>query len=348
MTSPDIDIDESLREQSKLLLRKLKDRQGKLQNIVNISSLSDKNGITASITPKASKGCVDSITNLKEKFDSSLEKTVDKGGKVGKEKLLSLNKTSKRDKDRVKLTRLDNNKENLDEIYGKKSMKSKEVNIRSKSPISRDTNFESSITAESLALNELKAEINGLESGTFDASETCAKRVETPNTVRRRKIIDKNVHVGGNANLNESEILRECEEDFPRLNFSYSNVDDTDLAYLQDKFSSETEPKVIDDEIPVRDIGLEETEVKGYSSRLENPGNSRKIAKFIRETGKPKSILLSTSQRQNKVIFSKIIYNLYQSCGVESHTSTILFTVSLRLLNLSRLMTKPTKTVRPV
>ena len=342
MTSPDIGIDESLREQSKLLLRKLKDRQGKLQNIVNISSLSDKNGITASITPKASKGDVDSITNLKEKFDSSLEKTVDKGGKVGKEKLLSLNKTSKRDKDRVKLTRLDNNKENLDETYGKKSMKSKEVNVRSKSPVSRDTNLESSITAESLALNELKAEINGLESGTFDASETYAKRVETPNTIRRRKIIDKNIHVGGSANLNESEILRECEEDFPRLNFSYSNVDDTDLAYLQDKFSFETEPKVIGDEIPVRDFGLEETEVKGYSSRLENPGNSRKIAKFIRETGKPKSILLSTSQRQNKVIFSKIIYNLYQSCGVESYTSTILFTVSLRLLNLSCLMT-PTK-----
>ena len=306
MTSPDIDIDESLREQSKLLLRKLKDRQGKLQNIVNISNLSDRNGISASFIAKESKDNVDSITNLKEKLDTSLKKTVDKGGKVGKERLLSLNKTTKREKDRVNLTRLDDNKENLDDTYGEKFMKSKEVNVRSKSPISRDTNVDYSVTAESLALNELKAEINGLENGTLDESETYAKRVETPNTVRRRKIIDKNVRVGGAGNLNESEIMRECEADFPKLNFSYSNVNDTDLAYLQNKFdSSDTELKVTDEEIPVRDIDVEETEVKGgYSSRLENPGNSRKIAKFIRETGKPKSILLSTSQRQNKVYFS--------------------------------------------
>ena len=303
MTSPDIDIDESLREQSKLLLRKLKDRQGKLQNIVNISNLTDRNGISASFIAKESKDNVDSVTNLKEKLDTSLMKTVDKGGNVGKERLLSLNKTTKREKDRVNLTRLDDNKENLDDTYGKKFMKSKEVNVRSKSPISRDTNVDYSVTAETLALNELKAEINGLENGTLDESETYAKRVETPNTVRRRKIIDKNVRVGGTANLNESEIMRECEADFPKLNFSYSNVNDTDLAYLQNKFdSSDTELKVTDEVIPVRDIDVEETEVKGgYSSRLENPGNSRKIAKFIRETGKPKSILLSTSQRQNKV-----------------------------------------------
>ena len=303
MTSPDIDIDESLREQSKLLLRKLKDRQGKLQNIVNISSLSDRNRISPSFTAKEPNDNVDSITNLKEKLDTSLKKTVDKGGKVGKEKLLSLNKTTKNDKDRVNLARLDDNKENLDETYGKKFMKSKEVDIRSKSPFSRDTNVDDSVTAESLALNELKAEINGIESGVLDESETYAKKVETPNTVRRRKIIDKNIRVGGTANLNESEILQECEADFPKLNFSYSNVDVTDLAYLQNKFNnSETEPKEIDDEIPVRDFDVDETAVKGgYSSRLENPGNSRKIAKFIRETGKPKSILLSTSQRQNKV-----------------------------------------------
>lgn len=46
----------------------------------------------------------------------------------------------------------------------------------------------------------------------------------TPNAVQRRRIIDKNVKVNGAADLNASELIRECEAEYPRLNYSYNNV----------------------------------------------------------------------------------------------------------------------------
>ena len=303
-----VDIDENLREQSKLLLRKLKDRQGKLQNIVQVSNAPITNGLSTSATCNASKVVENKdqrCTNVKEMLDTSLKKTVDKTARNGKEKLQKLTKHTKKDKEEENYTRL-NDQENFNESYSQKLLKSKELDMRSASPLSREDNMDWS-TADytgSTVLKKLRNEIDteNQVNDVEDESETFAKRAETPNTVRRRKIIDKNVRVGGTGtcNLNESELMRDCEE-FPRLNFSYSNVDDADLQYLQSKFSYDTEPKVIDDEIPVRDTDRQETEVKGYADKLENPGNSRKIAKFIRESGKPKSILLSNSQRQNRV-----------------------------------------------
>lgn len=303
-----VDIDESLREQSKLLLRKLKDRQGKLQNIVNVSTVSSKNGISTSLWDRELQDDPQSATNLKEAFDTSLKKTVNKPSMKSKERLQKLTKT-KQDKERVNYmsTRLDN-KENLKETYGRKSLKSKEVDMTSASPVSRERNLEVSGATEMDVLKEIRADVDSLGNDVKEESETYAKNIETPNTVRRRKIIDKNIRVGGTANLNESEIMRECEEEFPRLNFSYSNVDDSDLKYLQSRFGSDTNPKGAEAEIPVHDSDPEETKVKGYSQRLENPGNSRRIAKFIRETGKPKSILLSTSQRQNKSSSNKVSF----------------------------------------
>ena len=297
-----VDIDENLREQSKLLLRKLKDRQGKLQNIVQVSNVSVTNGLSTSANaPKVVENKDQSCTNVKEMLDTSLKKTVDKTARNGKEKLQKLTKYSKRDKEQENFTRL-NDQENFNESYSQKLLKSKELDMRSASPLSREDNMDWSTDdyTGSTVLKRLRNEIDNQVNDAEDESETFAKRAETPNTVRRRKIIDKNIRVGGTANLNESELMRDCEE-FPRLNFSYSNVDDADLQYLQSKFSNNTEPKVIDDEIPVRDTDRQETGVKGYADKLENPGNSRKIAKFIRESGKPKSILLSNSQRQNRV-----------------------------------------------
>ena len=297
-----VDIDENLREQSKLLLRKLKDRQGKLQNIVQVSNVSVTNALSTSATaPKVVENKDQRCTNVKEMLDTSLKKTVDKTARNGKEKLQKLTKYTKRDKEEENYTRL-NDQENFNESYSQKLLKSKELDMRTASPLSREDNMDFSTDGYtgSTVLKKLRNEIDNQGNDVEDESETFAKRAETPNTVRRRKIIDKNVRVVGSANLNESEIMRDCEE-FPRLNFSYSNVDDADLQYLQSKFSYDTEPKVIDDEIPVRDTDGQETGVKGYADKLENPGNSRKIAKFIRESGKPKSILLSNSQRQNRV-----------------------------------------------
>lgn len=188
------------------------------------------------------------------------------------------------------------NKENLLETSSKKSLHSKEIDLESNDYISRDTNTE---------LSDLRQEIEAecmyeLKDASEANKETVPKGSETPNTVRRRKIIDKNVKVSGTTDLNASELLRECEEDFPRLNYSYSNVEDRDLKFLQERLGTSEDVGVKDTEIPVRDTDPDASD-GNYSKNLGNPGNSRKIAKFIRETNKPKSILLSTSNRQNKV-----------------------------------------------
>ena len=49
-------------------------------------------------------------------------------------------------------------------------------------------------------------------------------------------------------------------------------------------------------------------ETPGYAQNLDDPANSRKIAKFIRDTKKPKSILLSNNtSRLNKVPLLTIV-----------------------------------------
>jgi len=39
------------------------------------------------------------------------------------------------------------------------------------------------------------------------------------------------------ADLNTSELLQECEADYGRLNYSYSEVDDADLNYLKSRMN---------------------------------------------------------------------------------------------------------------
>jgi hypothetical protein len=95
--------------------------------------------------------------------------------------------------------------------------------------------------------------------------------------------------------------LKECEDEYPRLNYSYSNVEDSDLKFWQERLGTGSGVSD-DDDIPVRDTDPISGE-ENYSKNLGNPGNSRKIAKFIKETKKPKSILLSTSNRSNRVRF---------------------------------------------
>ena len=128
-------------------------------------------------------------------------------------------------------------------------------------------------------------------------------KAETPSNVRRRRIIDRNVKVDvpGYVDLNASALIRECEAGMPKLNYSYSHIEDSDLRFLQERLGPDTRQEGQDGETeePVRDMGLEPTET--YSQDLENPGNNRKFAKFIRDVTKPKSILMSTSHRSNKV-----------------------------------------------
>lgn len=97
-------IDDSLREQSKLLLRKLKDRQNKLQDIVNTSLSEDQPSVEPQSAPSITyvkkrvntpkvrtpirrlNGSAEK-KNLKEKLDTSLHKTVtDRSSREGKNK----------------------------------------------------------------------------------------------------------------------------------------------------------------------------------------------------------------------------------------------------------------------
>ena len=184
-------------------------------------------------------------------------------------------------------------KENLVETSPKKSFHSKDLNLESQEYLSRDTNTDLSNLrkeVEEIYMSDLKENVP-------DDTETAVKGSETPNTIRRRRIIDQNVKVNGTANLNASELLKECEDEYPRLNYSYSNVEDSDLKFLQERLGATSDTN---DDIPVRDTDPVAGD-ENYSKNLGNPGNSRKIAKFIKETKKPKSILLSTSNRQNRV-----------------------------------------------
>lgn len=76
-------------------------------------------------------------------------------------------------------------------------------------------------------------------------------------------------------------------------------TEDSDLKFLESRLGTKTDSSATKtDNIPIEDTNTQGT---SYSSNLDNPGNSRTIAKFIRETKKPKSILLSSSNRSNRV-----------------------------------------------
>ena len=95
-------VDDSLREQSKLLLRKLKDKQSKLQDIINTSQCEDQSitetksppSITyvksranrsQTKTPVRRFGKETGEVNVKEKMDTSLQKSVlDRSGREGR------------------------------------------------------------------------------------------------------------------------------------------------------------------------------------------------------------------------------------------------------------------------
>lgn len=84
-----------------------------------------------------------------------------------------------------------------------------------------------------------------------------------------------------------------------RTVISFFQIEDSDLKFLQSRLGTRMEPgSTTEDSVPTQDTNGQGA---SYSSNLDNPGNSRSIAKFIRETKKPKSILLSSTNRSNRV-----------------------------------------------
>lgn len=117
-------------------------------------------------------------------------------------------------------------------------------------------------------------------SSSFDSASlpTSVGQSNTPITVRKRRIIDKNVRV--DSKLSDTELL-ELEADNRGLNFSYSQC-------LED---NETNLKSTEDE--EKDCNKDCCET--YKCHLGDDGNNRKLNQFIKETTiKPKSLLNAT------------------------------------------------------
>lgn len=132
---------------------------------------------------------------------------------------------SKEEKERKNLKNQINgtveDKENFAEACEDKSLKSKFIDVDTEIPEGRDHNAELSDIrreVEEQYLENLKCRAED------DKDSVASGGSATPNTARRRKIIDRNVKVSGPGNLNASSLLQECEDEFPRLNYSYSNV----------------------------------------------------------------------------------------------------------------------------
>ena len=288
-----MDIDQQLQVQSKLLLQKLKARQGKLQN-----SLKNQSN-TSKTSEDDSRELETSTTALKQ----SLIQSAKARERLAKYKVSShANGHQPVHVETIKC----NGDLNTDKTYSKTEMKDKSV-LYKKSLVSGTTNnnftSEKDVSLDEIDDTPLKAFVTATEttpksSKVLRGSEN-TNRPETPNTVRRRKIIDKNVKV--DSNLNESELFR---DEPSGLNFSYSKFNESDLEYLHSKLQESPE-EVLGTGKERFDgaISDEETDFKiRYKSRLVDAGNDRKVAAVAREAVKPKSILAANGPCQLKKV----------------------------------------------
>lgn len=309
-----MDVDEQLRAQSKALLQKLKARQGKLQNIVNYQPSPDE-----------------TLTSYRRKYSED-ETQLDTSTTVYKQ-IEAV--TAKAREKLSKSQQLDNeNKENMNETYTKTSLKQKSIPLKSKEGCeSRDTeSLETRLKKEVQNQERLSKSNKGKDkTKNFDINDKSSldekqklfssanthedsvredwmprnsKSVpsETPAAVRNRRIIDKNVHVG--TDLNETDIA----DDRTRLNYSYSKFDESDLNFLKSRLRQSSD----EDDTPEKVVDgghRSEEDALGYTDRLHDAGNDRKVANFIRDTtSKPKSALLATGPKTLQKSLNKVSF----------------------------------------
>lgn len=110
----------------------------------------------------------------------------------------------------------------------------------------------------------------------------------TPTSVRRRRIIDRNVHV--DSRLSEADLC-ELEKDVRGLNFSYSQQLDEDTLK---KGRLEEQDDVNQNSSSPAEDRAEDPSLTYHRSLLDT-GNNRQLNNFIKDTTiKPKTILNST------------------------------------------------------
>ena len=129
----------------------------------------------------------------------------------------------------------------------------------------------------------------------------------TPTSVRRRRIIDRNVHV--DSKLSEAD-LRELERDVRGLNFSYSQQLDEDTL---EKGHAEEQEDVNQNYRGPADDKVDDPSLIYHKSLLDT-GNNRQLNNFIKDTTiKPKTILNSTQSFSSNFSKQVCICLLYTS-----------------------------------
>ncbi|XP_060085565.1 uncharacterized protein LOC132564947 [Ylistrum balloti] len=293
-----MDIDEQLRAQSKVLLQRLKARQGKLQNVVNYQSDEDTN-LKGKITHKnikninTEKSGGKKCSSREAELDVStiVEKRTINEQPRARQQLARARQNSRKKSNGEKTNKLCNgvltDSNNLNTQNRKQDVGDKELDLKES---------ENSLTAPKVvdADDRLCKQLSNLRS---EVDRSCDADRDTEVKIRR-KIIDKNVKV--DSKFNDSELCREDDES--RLNFSYSKFDESDINYLRSKFGDHPEDT---------DIGKVESNnnAADHERMLQSAGNDRKVANFIRDTmSKPKSILLTTGPKDLKRSLNKVSF----------------------------------------
>lgn len=304
----EMDIDEQLRAQSKVLLQRLKAKQGRLQNIVNYQSSEEdtnlketgKGTMIKSSSVSTKKPDIVKCSSKEAELDVSttVEKRPHNGQPSAREQLAKARQNSRKKSNGDKSDKLTKGiateANNLNTHHQKQDVGRKELALH------KDTDDCATTTPKVVTEeNKLCGQLSNLRSEVKRWRDTDKET----DVKLRRKIIDKNVKV--DSQLNESE----CKEDeHSRLNFSYSKFDESDINYLRSKFG--TSPEDVD-------IGEDEEQTEtsknnnagDHDKMLHSAGNDRKVANFIRDTmSKPKSILMTTGPKDLKRSLSKVSF----------------------------------------
>jgi hypothetical protein len=262
-----MDIDEKLREQSKVLLQKLKAKQGRLQQMLSSSAHEKKNNdpVDTTVEIRSNDTTKRSDTEAIQHYDQeTVRQTLKQNGR-------SQLKASKPNQIQIE------NKENFNQTsHVKRGFKPKEV-------IQEDSN-RGKLHDPSIVYKKASSDVR------YDGKSHNATGGVMQNDVKRKyPLNERNSAVSERRNLISRNVLVEGEEvnDIPTnggLNFSYSRFDESDLDFVKSCMDDSENEKT-----PAR-----------YYNRLEEAGNDKKAAKLVQESFKPKSILQTTGPKSLK------------------------------------------------
>lgn len=265
-----MDIDEKLREQSKVLLQKLKAKQGRLQQMLSTSASDKFNSTKAENTLHENSGDFQTFQHqmtqpkefgVKQQDGETVIRTSKENGrsriKISKPKQIQLE-----------------NKENLNQTsHSKQGLQSKDL--------MQDDSKKGKIYDPSIPYRKASSQ-RDVENETrkkYSSVERERKAVS-----EKRNIIDRNVHV-------EGEDLVDLTKN-SGLNFSYSRFDESDLDFAK----------------TCMDESIDEEEPEQYYGRLQESGNDKRAARLIQESYKPKSILQTTGPKSLKKSLSRVSF----------------------------------------